>query len=485
MPSHPRLLLTIASSLIPFTVAADDDVRALLLQLGKQVAELKQHADQADARIRELESSLAVEQQKNRQLAAQTPAAPPPNTASATSIVSINPTISTAEIKSDAKPPVTLGDTKGTFKIPGTDTSLGFGGFVKLDVAESSVSTGDANHFGDQILLVPNIPLDHRGEDSQLIFNARESRFWFKSFTPSRWGDLNTYLELDLYGAAANYTPRLRHAYGSFGNFLAGQTWTTFLNELAAPDTLDFSGPVGLSKFRQPLVRWTQPFKVAGASFDLQLAAESPNSTLWTRGTWAPVARTLIYDNLTATGDDRYPDLIAKLVYKPDWGNLSLAAMGRQIRNANNSSGAAREAWGGGLSLAGKINVFELDNLRFTLNYGNAIGRYSSVNRLEDAALDAAGNLHLVNVYSALAAYQHWWSNSWRSTIAYGFEQADQPDFVAATMTRQAQSVHANLLWNPLPQATLGIEYLYGSRELIDGRNGNISRAMFSAKYNF
>jgi hypothetical protein len=82
-------------------------------------------------------------------------------------------------------------------------------------------------------------------------------------------------------------------------------------------------------------------------------------------------------------------------------------------------------------------------------------------------------------------AYQHWWDKAWRSTFAYGFEQADQPDFVTATMSRQAQSVHANLLWSPLPQATVGIEYIYGTRQLIDGQNGNISRAQFSTRYNF
>jgi hypothetical protein len=335
--------------------------------------------------------------------------------------------------------------------------------------------------------------VSHLGEDSQLIFNARESRFWLKSFTPSKWGDINTYVEMDFYGSANTYTPRLRHAYGSFGNFLAGQTWTTFLNELAIPDTLDNSGSVGMSKFRQPLIRWTQPFKVLNSAFELQLAAESPNSTLWTPNQWqtvltpttTPTQTYLTYDSLTATGDDRYPDMIARLNYKPSWGNLSLAAMGRQIRNTDNKTGAAREAWGGGVTLAGKINVLELDNIRFTLNYGNVIGRYSSVNKLEDAALDSAGNLHLVNVYSAVVAYQHWWDKAWRSTFAYGFEQADQPDFVTATMSRQAQSVHANLLWSPLPQATVGIEYIYGTRQLIDGLNGNISRAQFSTRYNF
>lgn len=475
-----RTPLSLAIAAVLFSrgaLAADDDMRTLLKQLSQQVAELKQHSEQSDSRIRELENNLEKEREKNRQLAVAGKEITPPE----------NSQIASAEPKKDSKPAVTVGDTKGTFKIPGTDTSLGFGGFVKLDVNENSVSAGSAS-FGDQYLTISQIPVSHIGEDSQLTFNARESRFWLKSFTPSQWGDVNTYLELDLYGSASAYTPRLRHAYGSFGNFLAGQTWTTFLNELSAADTLDNGGPVGMSKIRQPLVRWTQPFTVADQAFEFQVAAEAPGSTIWT-STWAPTPPGLVYDSLTATGDDRYPDMIARINYKPAWGNLSLAAMGRQIRNtatnAANTASTTREQWGGGISLAGKVNVFELDNIRFTFNYGNAIGRYSSVNKLEDAALDSAGNLHLVNVYSGVVAYQHWWNKVWRSTFAYGLEQADQPAFVDNRMTRQAQSVHANLMWSPLPQATLGIEYIYGTRELIDGRNGNISRAQLSAKYNF
>lgn len=459
-------------------VAADEDMRMLLKELSKQVAELKSHVAQSDNRIRELEHNLQKEREENRQLAASRPT---PKVA----LIAAPVDAVAAEPKKEAKQPVTLGDVKGTFKIPGTDTSLGLGGYVKLDVTESSVSAGN-NQAGDLFLFVPQIPLSNRGENSQLAFNARESRFWLKSFTPSRWGDINTYLELDLYGSADGYTPRLRHAYGVFDKLLAGQTWTTFVNELALPDTLDVNGPVGTAKFRQPQVRWTQPFTVAGQSMEFQAAAETPNSALYT-GNWNQATPEI----LTNGGADRYPDMIVRLNYKPSWGNLSLAGMGRQIRispttiplvpNVN----VSKEAWGGAVSLAGKINIFELDNFRFTFNYGNAFGRYSIIDRLEDAAVDAAGNLHQVNIYSAVAAYQHWWDRAWRSTVAYGFEQADQPDFVNQAMTRQAQSAHANLLWSPLSQATLGVEYIYGTRELIDGRSGYISRAQLSAKYNF
>lgn len=480
MKTGKKFALAISATLFstgPATVAAADaETLKLLKELSKQVSDLKQHSEQADARIRELETNLEKEREKNRQIAATSPA---PKEASP-AIAQASPTA--LEPKKDAKPPVTLGDVKGTFKIPGSDTSVGIGGYVKMDVNESSASAG-SNKIGDQYLFVPQIPVaptGHKGEDSQLAFSARETRLWLKSFTPSKWGDINTYTEIDFFADAGSYTPRLRHAYGSFGNFLAGLTWTTFLNDLALPDLLDAGGPVGATKVRQPLVRWTQPFKVADQSMEFLASVEAPSSSLWTSNWSAAIPETLISPN-----DERYPDMVMKLNYKPSWGILSLAGMGRQIRNHDNTTGIAREQWGGALSLAGKINVFELDNLRFSVNYGNAYGRYLTTNRLEDAALDSAGNLHLVNAYNGIIAYQHWWDKAWRSTVAYGFEQADHPDFVNRAMTRQAQSIHANLLWSPLPQATLGLEYIYGTRELIDGRNGNISRAQLSAKYNF
>ena len=480
MIRHTHLAVAIATLLLSAeAVAADDDMHILLKELSKQVAELKSHAIQSDARILELETTLEQEREQNKQLVAARS-----NPKVATVAIPTNTTVA-PESKKEIRPPVTLGDTKGTFKIPGTDTSLGFGGYVKMDVTESSVSAGN-NKAGDLYLFIPQIPLSDRGENSQLAFNARESRFWLKSFTPSRWGDINTYLELDLYGSADGYTPRLRHAYGTFGKLLAGQTWTTFVNELALPDTLDINGPVGTANFRQPQLRWTQPFTVAGQSMEFQAAAEMPNSALYT-GNWNQASP----ETLTTGGADRYPDMIVRFNYKPSWGNVSLAGMGRQIRISPTTTplvaniNASQEVWGGAVSLAGKINTFELDNFRFTVNYGNAFGRYSAVDRLEDAAVDATGNLHPVNIYSAVVAYQHWWDKAWRSTVAYGFEQADQPDFVNQAMTGQAQSTHANLLWSPLSQATLGVEYIYGTRELIDGRSGYISRAQLSAKYNF
>src|SRR5437660_8942084 len=160
---------------------------------------------------------------------------------------------------------VTGGATKGSFKLPGLNTSVTLGGYVKLDAVFSNPSAG-VDTKGDLFLdptAIPVGPTAGNNERNQVKFGARESRLFVKTNTPTSVGDLNTQVEFDFYGADGNESVsnshgfRLRHAYGTLGNFLAGQTWTNFMTPAALPDTLDFGGPVGQIFDRQALVRCT------------------------------------------------------------------------------------------------------------------------------------------------------------------------------------------------------------------------------------
>lgn len=472
---------------------AEEDLRALVLGLKAQMSELQRQAESSNARIAELEKQLA--QAKQQGASAPAPAVAPdapatskvPSGRAGEAAKATTAVIAAAPPKPDAsKPPVTLGDTKGTFKLPGMDMSIGIGGFVKLDGIYSSVSAG-SNKLGNQLLVASQIPVDsaRASENSQFLFNPKETRLWVKTFAPSGWGDITTFLEIDFYGSADTYAylPRLRHAYGTIGNFLAGLTWTTFLNVQTIPDTLDLGGPVGSVYYlRQPMLRWTQPFEVAGTHLELQVAAESPRSRLWEapQNGGSADGYGFVYPD-----DDRYPDMIVRLNYVPDWGNFSLTGMARQIRNSSLPGGHTQQAWGGAVSLAGKFQTYDLDNVRFMLSYGNVLGRYASINTFEDAAIDAKGKMSLVTAYGAMVAYQHWWDTSWRTNIAYGFEQSDQPVFVAGSMTRQAQSVHVNLLWSPTLRTTIGLEYIYATRVINNDQNGDLGRVQLSTRFDF
>lgn len=323
---------------LPNIASAEQDLRELVMQLNSQIKALQSQVVQSNARIDELEQKLlhsTVEQQLSTA-----------DSAASTQVATVTARQSAASDKQPepAKPTVSAGDIKGTLKLPGT----GIGGYIKLDTLFSSTSMGK-DRLGNQRLEVAEIPIGTTpaGENDQTSVHAKESRFWIKSLTPSQWGDMNTYLEFDFFGdpAAYTYTPRLRHAYGSLGNLLAGQTWSTFLNSLAIADTLDNSNSVGsLLTLRQPQIRWTQPFSFSGAAMEWQLAVEAPRSRVWEARSQA----------MTTISADHYPDLIARLNFNPDWGNISLAAMGLQLLFSAAAQNLEKTVWGGAVNLAGK-----------------------------------------------------------------------------------------------------------------------------------
>ena len=73
---------------------------------------------------------------------------------------------------------------------------------------------------------------------------------------PVEGKELRMYVETDFYGSSS--VLRLRQAYGSYGGLLAGQAWSTFVDDNNFPSTIDFESPMAFPSIRQAQVRWTQ-----------------------------------------------------------------------------------------------------------------------------------------------------------------------------------------------------------------------------------
>lgn len=358
---------------------------------------------------------------------------------------------------------------------------VGMGGRVKVDALASSRSTGGpggANRF-DTAFLPGALPLNSRGEKHQLTASARDSRFWFDAVSPTEYGDLSAYVEIDFVSSdgsgnervSNSYNPRLRHAYGTFGNFTAGQTYTTFLNTLSYPELNDALGPIGILNVRQPLLRYERTRDVMRWSF----ALEQPETVVRDAG-----------GTRFAADDDRFPDTIARVDVDNDRGHWSVAAMLRELRVDHLSVPGSDRSLAGALSASGRIYTGSVDNVRFALTWGEGVGRYVSFNAFDDAALLADGSLEPISVWSGFAAYQHWWSDRLRSNWAVGIAEADiDPALLPGTTNEAFLSSHLNLLWSPIPEATIGIEWLYGERRLANGTQGSFNRFQVTSLYKF
>ena len=102
------------------------------------------------------------------------------------------------------------------------------------------------------------------GEDGQASISVKQSRFGVKGTMPtgSTTAPLSFKFEFDLFGTgvdAGQTTMRLRHFYGEWGQFLAGQTNSLFMDIDVFPNTIDYWGPSGMVFYRNQQARYTFP----------------------------------------------------------------------------------------------------------------------------------------------------------------------------------------------------------------------------------
>ncbi len=179
--------------------------------------------------------------------------------------------IEALEVKSgDA---VVKGDIGGSFRLPGSETSLRIYGFAEGHAIHDLKAAGPSDTFTDLMFQ----PLDGSGgQKGKTKFTAQTSRFGFESSTPTELGAFNTKVEMDFYsyGSGNRNRLRLRHAYGEYAGFLVGQTWSTFMDLDDLPETVDFNGPIGAPFSRRTMVRYT--YADAKAGYKLTAALRRP-----------------------------------------------------------------------------------------------------------------------------------------------------------------------------------------------------------------
>ena len=352
------------------------------------------------------------------------------------------------------------------------NTDITLGGYIKLDASYSKFSDGEVATGGARDFYVPHaIPVsDGTGDsNSYLDFHAKETRVWLKSKTNIEGLDIRTHLEFDFISGINGgnelvtnaYNPSLRRAFIQVGDWLVGQDWTTFQNLVALPETLDFvAWPTDGTVFgRHPMLRYSHN------GFDVSL--EDPETSL--------------LGGSSLNDENTVPDFVGRYTFGGKRASYSIATVVRQLR----VDGIGTEV-GTGISFAGRFNIGSRDDLKFTITTGEGIGRYAGVGAINDAQLDANGDLEAVGVTNGFIAYRHWWTSKWRSSFVVSGLVADYDTDVAGTdVYKKSSTVSANLMYSPVNALTTGVELRYGKRELENGDDGSLTRLQFSMKYTY
>jgi outer membrane DcaP-like protein len=339
------------------------------------------------------------------------------------------------------------------------DYKVKIGGYVKLDAIHDFNQMGNSDSFDPRAIPVtpdPTLP------DENTRLQAKQTRINLDVNGPFR-----VFVEGDFFGTGNAF--RLRHAYGELkvgddGKVLAGQTWTTFMDTEAMPETLDFESPIAFPQIRQALARYTSD--LGGGSY-WAIAMEDPQSDV------------LVPAGVTGATGELIPDIDAGINYAAEGYHVRLGLFGGAVRFEQQGGRTQNEPlWAA--NLATKVMTTGKDNAIAQVTYGNGAGRFRGG---DVAAINGSGNLVGIKVIALMGSYQHYWSDEFRSTLVYSWAGGDPPENLPGDTTERLDYLAANFIWQFNPRAWTGIEYLHGSRESISHDYGGDHRLQLSIKF--
>lgn len=351
------------------------------------------------------------------------------------------------------KDAVTQGELPGSMRLPGSGTSLRLYGFAEVHAIHDLKQSGPSDVFSDLMFQ----PLDSAGgKTGKTTFTAQTSRFGLATSTPVGTETLATKLEGDFYayGSGNRNRLRLRHAYAQYGNWLVGQTWSTFMDLDDMPETVDFNA-IGGPSSRRVQLRYTYD-KSPIAKFTVAL--EDPEDQFG-----------------AGSSHERLPQLIARADKQFDWGGLSFRLLSHEKRSATQSKR------GLGVGIGGHYKLSEKDVVM--AQYAQVDGDIDHMVGGSGYVIDSAtGAIRFGKSQGLIVGYTHTFSPELRGTVMYGMNHNKT---AAALDNRKLQEWHLNLIYTPMKNVEIGAEYIHGVRKTFAKDKGTMSRFDLMARYTF
>lgn len=420
------------------------------------------------------------------------------------------------QVSAQGKEAVVAGDIPGSFRVPGSDTSVRLYGVAELNMVHESKGDGAKNDYST---FMPYMPLRGSADADRkggTYLHARTSRIGVEAATPTQYGMLMAKVEGDfnndprtgnsaVYGSLANiytqqatnsYDFRLRHAYFQLGPWLVGQTWSAFMDIDNTPETVDFNGPIGSTFIRQPQIRYTYVTPQYG-----NFTASLENSSSYVLDPTGVAS---------SAGFAKVPDVVGRWDRAFPWGSLSFRGVSHELRvngdmtfanddpltpadeSASGHVNKSRRGWG--LAASGQIKTWGDDFMSWIVTGGKGIGRY--FNYIEGAVYDQNQNKVLLEKSLGLVlGYQHKPSETLRYNFVLGTQKNfdnEYTDYAKANgldsgqfgVNRRVTQAHVGFIWNPIKQVDVGAEYIWGVRETLAGEKGDMSRINLMGRYN-
>jgi hypothetical protein len=272
--------------------------------------------------------------------------------------------------------------------------------------------------------------------DPRFFMNARQTRVGLEVTSDTDYGGLFLRVETDFLGD--NNTARLRHAFGSVGRILVGQTWSTFGDLASIPLTVDLDGPNSSVAVRTVQVRYSVETE---GGYRLAVAAEAPGPEVGQ------------IDTLGAKLDFQVtPDIVGRARKFGAWGHTQLAGVFRTI-NVKDASEDLQVLPGFGALLSGHIEFSELNKFMWQIVGGYAISRF--ITALSGQGLDVVlnpntGRWETVTSFGGYGSFGHTWKPGLVSHLTIGVVKVTDkggPRTMHSAVVATHRAMCSGMLW--------------------------------------
>jgi hypothetical protein len=446
-----------AQDMTPELEALKEEVSRQRIEIDRQAKELEQRRSELEALEQRLEAAMSGDMQD--------PVEPETGLVAGPRFVSDEATLilTGVDLIDDEFP--------GSWPLFGTDTRMRIGGYVKADAIFDFDGHGDPDQF-----LLGQIAIDGSPEaarDGYFNAHARETRFNldFRDTTPGEPAK-QAFVEVDFFTAPdSSAVLRLRHAYAVYGDVLAGRSWTTLSELRALPFMIDFAFGDSLFGGRTEQVRLQR--QLSSGSFAVALENPSDNS----------IANPL---GLTGRTSPRLPYLAAR------WSNdnpqrlMTFGTQIQQLRWDGEGGDPDDTAIGWAVMAAGRWQLNDRSYLTGTASYSDGFsdgiialagGGGSAVITPEGLDTDRAVTLSIGGAVN--------WSDTWSSNFHYAWLDRSGDALRPGSETESGGIGHINAMWQPTDKVRAGVEFIWGSRDTLDGLSGDGTRLMGTFRYDF
>ncbi|MGQ3353394.1 MAG: porin [Phreatobacter sp.] len=379
----------------------------------------------------------------------------------------------------------------GFFFIPGTDTCLRIGGYVRMDAYATQTFGAGTNAYTTRTRLLLNF--DARSNTEYGLLRA------YGEFFIQR-GPSNNVVPATL-ATGAGSTGQASAAYMSrafiqFAGFTFGNSASFFNFYQGDVQFVASSGSaMDPSRNSSNLIAYTASF---GSGFSATISVEDPQfrriGAIGSLTTAASQTNGVVYNG------NQIPDIVGNLRVDQGWGSAQVMAAYHEVRTnltaVAPTTGASTSGWavGGGV----RLNLDMLargDVLWLQATYADGALGYVFTNDNSDgliqtrqavgvglvSALYADGNLNAAGTgivkskaWGIHGGFRHFWTPALRSAIWGKYVNIDAPSVATSNLADiRFWQVGVNTIWSPVRNLDLGVEVVYSNLSARQNGSGN------------